>query len=73
VSRYCCPATSGGEREWPKRKNREGLSTVADWRAGGPARSSGEPFVMKGELVNMNVEGGSWLRWRTLLEAVLYE
>jgi hypothetical protein len=39
---------AGGEREWSKRKNREGLSTDAG-RAGGPARSSDEPFVMKVE------------------------
>jgi hypothetical protein len=38
----------GVERERPKRRNREGLSTDAG-PAGGPARSSGEPFVMKGE------------------------
>ncbi len=39
---------TGSERERPKRRNRKGLSTDAG-RAGGPARSSGEPLVMKGE------------------------
>jgi hypothetical protein len=46
-----CPDSAvrlSGEREWPKRRNRKGLSTDAG-PAGGPARSSGEPFVMKGE------------------------
>src|SRR2546421_8670440 len=42
------PARVGGERECPKRGPRKGLSTVAG-RAGGPACSSDELFVMKGE------------------------
>lgn len=52
--------------------NCEVLSTDAGC-AGGPACSSDEAAVMAVELVNTNVEGGSGLRWRALLEAVLYE
>jgi hypothetical protein len=56
----------------PRSGNCEALSTVAA-RAGGPARSSDEALVMSVELVNTNVEGGSGVRWRALLTAVLYE
>lgn len=39
-------------------RNCEALSTDS-WRAGGPARSSGEAVVMTVELVNMNAGGGT--------------
>ena len=41
------------DRECPKRRIREGSSTVAE-PAGGPSRSSGETPVIGVELVNMN-------------------
>src|SRR5215208_6360663 len=44
VPRHCRPVGWGGERERLEAET-EGLSTVA-WRAGGPARSSGEAPVM---------------------------
>jgi hypothetical protein len=53
------------ERERSKRRNREGLSTVAE-PAGGPSRSSGEAPVMgaerRGRLIRGRF-GGSTGRW----------
>jgi hypothetical protein len=55
----------GGERERPEGWKPEGLSTVA-WRAGGPARSSGEAPVMgverRGRLIDelLTRATGAW-------------